>query len=340
MKKLLNTLYITQPQSYLSKDGQNIVVSVNQQEVFRIPALNIESIVIFGYMGVSPGLMKLCTDNGIGLCFMTPNGKFISRISGPVHGNVLLRMKQYAINSDKEKSVNLARLFVQAKLHNCRQFLMRNIREHGDNPQINTAQNKLMLLKNSLHSVIDAATIMGMEGQAASIYFGVFDELILNKNSIFRFNVRTRRPPKDPINVLLSFTYTLLTNEIVNALESVGLDPNVGFLHTLRPGRPSLALDMIEEFRPTLCDRFVLSLINKKQLSDKHFSYHRDGVVNITDDGRKILLTSWQNRKKEEIMHPYLKEKVSYGLLPYIQAMLMARYIRGEIDGYPIFLLK
>lgn len=340
MKKLLNTLYITNPKSYLYKDGLNIVVSVDQKEVFRIPTLNIESIVTFGYMGASPGLMKLCADNGIGLCFMTPNGKFISRIAGPQRGNVLLRKRQYILHDTPSEAVKLARLIVQGKIHNCRQLLLRHIRDYGENSKLQSAQQQLLTLKNKLAEVTEKSSVMGIEGMAAAIYFGVFDELILNQSTLFRITSRSRRPPKDPVNVLLSFTYSLFTNEMVNALETVGLDPYVGFLHELRPGRPALALDMIEEFRSAVCDRFVLSLINKKQLSEHHFQYLGEGMVNLTDDGRKIILTAWQNRKRETTTHPFLNEKIEYGLLPYVQATLMARNMRGQLDDYPIYLLK
>lgn len=340
MRKLLNTLYITQPQAYLHKDGMNLVVSVDQKEMFRIPNINIENIVTFGYMGASPGVMKLCTDTGIGLCFMTPNGKFISRISGPTQGNVLLRMRQYAVHSNLNAATELAKLLIQAKIHNSRQLLLRHLRDYGENPILREAQEQLLAIKRRIASATDKPTLLGMEGMAASVYFGAFNELILNKAEIFKFTSRSRRPPKDPVNLLLSFVYTLFTNEMVNALETVGLDPNVGFLHELRPGRPSLALDMIEEFRSPVCDRFVLSLLNKKQLTESHFQTQCENSVNITDEGRKILLAAWQTKKREIATHPFLNEKVPNGLLPYLQATLMARNLRGQIDNYPVYLIK
>lgn len=340
MRKLLNTLYVTQPESYLSKDGQNIVVSINQKEIFRIPCINIENIVTFGYMGASPGLMRLCAENGIGLCFMTPNGKFISRISGPQKGNVTLRMRQYFTNQNEEQSVAVAQILISGKIHNCRQLLLRHLREYGQNEELKLAQSQLLNLQNKVKTASEIGSIMGIEGLAASIYYGVFNNFILSDERCFKFDGRSRRPPCDPMNVLLSFTYTLLTNEIVNALETVGLDPYVGFLHQIRPGRPSLALDLIEEFRATICDRFVLSLVNKRQVSSKHFQFSAENVVHITDEGRKILLGAWQNRKREKIRHPYLNEQLEYGLLPYVQSVLMARFLRKEIDGYPVYLVK
>lgn len=340
MRKLLNTLYVTNPKSYLYKDGQNLVISIDQTEIFRIPVINIENIVTFGYMGASPGLMSLCTENGIGLCFMTPQGRFISRISGPQRGNVTLRMKQYAVNGDSNFATALSKLFIMGKVHNCRQVLLRHIRDYGSNPLIEDAQNILLSTKQAIARETDASALMGHEGRAASTYFGVFNRLILQSSSVFKFEGRNRRPPKDPVNALLSFTYHLLTHEMISALESVGLDPYVGFLHKLRPGRPSLALDMIEELRAPICDRLVLSLINKKQITEKHFQFPAENIVNITDEGRKVLLTAWQNRKREEILHPYLQEKIERGLLPYTQSMLLARYLRNDLDNYPVYLIK
>ncbi|MCQ2384317.1 MAG: type I-C CRISPR-associated endonuclease Cas1c [Paludibacteraceae bacterium] len=339
MRKLLNTLYVTTPESYLSKDGENVVVSINQKEVFRIPALNIEAIVTFGYIGASPGLMKLCTDNGIGLTFLSPNGKFISRVQGQVRGNVLLRKQQYKL-ADDESSIELAKICIAGKIQNYRSILRRYERDYG---QVEEIENAVAEMDKAKRNVLQASTkeqIRGLEGDAASCYFSVFPNLIINQREDFSFCGRNRRPPKDAVNAMLSLAYTLLTNDVTSALESVGLDPYVGFLHALRPGRVSLALDMVEELRAYLGDRFVLSLINRKQITASDFLYQGEKGVVLTENGRKIFLSAWQTRKKETITHPFLQEKIPVGLIPYAQAMLMARCIRGDLDSYPVFIVK
>lgn len=339
MRKLLNTLYVTTPESYLSKDGENVVVSINQKEVFRIPALNIEAIVTFGYIGASPGLMKLCTDNGIGLTFLSPNGKFISRVQGQVRGNVLLRKQQYRL-ADDESSIELAKICIAGKIQNYRSILRRYERDYG---QVEEIENAVAEMDKAKRNVLQASTkeqIRGLEGDAASCYFSVFPNLIINQREDFSFCGRNRRPPKDAVNAMLSLAYTLLTNDVTSALESVGLDPYVGFLHALRPGRVSLALDMVEELRAYLGDRFVLSLINRKQITASDFLYQGEKGVVLTENGRKIFLSAWQTRKKETITHPFLQEKIPVGLIPYAQAMLMARCIRGDLDSYPVFIVK
>ena len=340
MRKLLNTLYVTTPEAYLSKDGLNVVVSVKQQEVFRIPAINIEGIVTFGYMGASPGLMKLCSDSGISLTFLSPNGRFVSRVQGATHGNVLLRKAQYALSDDEGWSMHVAQLMIAAKIQNYRNILRRYIRDYGDCQEVDEAVRVLDANKRYALHAEDKTKLMGFEGIASNAYFEVLSKLILNQKEAFPFNGRNRRPPKDAVNAMLSLAYTLIANDCAAALETVGLDPYVGFLHALRPGRTSLALDMMEEFRAYLGDRFVLSLINKRQISSKDFLYQGDSGVILTDSGRKTFITSWQNRKRETIIHPYLNEKVEIGLLPYVQAMMLARYIRKDIDDYPVFLIK
>ena len=340
MRKLLNTLYVTTPDAYLSKDGLNVVVSVNQQEVFRIPSINIEGIVTFGYMGASPGLMKLCSDSGISITFLSPNGRFVSRVQGATHGNVLLRKAQYALSDDGEWSLHVARLMIAAKLQNYRNILRRYIRDYGECPEVETAAKILEMNKRHALHAEDKTRLMGFEGIASNAYFEVLPKLILNQKESFPFNGRNRRPPKDAVNAMLSLAYTLIANDCAAALETVGLDPYVGFLHSLRPGRTSLALDMMEEFRAYLGDRFVLSLINKRQITPKDFLYQGDNGVVLTENGRKTFITAWQNRKREAIIHPYLNEKVEIGLLPYVQAMMLARYIRKDLDDYPVFLIK
>lgn len=340
MRKLLNTLYITTPEAYLSKDGLNVVVSVDKEERFRIPIMNVESIVTFGYMGASPGLMKLCMDNNVALSFMTPQGRFICRVQGPVKGNVLLRKKQYSLSEDENVALHLAKLFILGKVFNTRSILQRYIRDNGADEEVECVVKQLEWRKKRIMQAENMDILRGEEGHAANAYFDVFSHLILHQKDDFPFNGRNRRPPKDEVNAMLSFVYTLIANDVAAALESVGLDPYVGFMHTLRPGRTSLALDMMEELRAYLGDRLVLSMINRKQITKKEFIRQSDDSFVMTDSCRKELLNSWQKRKKELIEHPYLKEKIPIGLLPYAQAMLLARYLREDLDDYPVFLMR
>lgn len=343
MRKLLNTLYVTSENSYLSLDGENIVIYENQTELGRLPLHNLEGIVSFGYRGTSPALMGACADRGISLCYLTPQGKFLARVSGKVRGNVILRAQQYESSKDDAVSMEIARNCIAGKVYNARWVLERALRDHPmqiDVERVKAASNQL---KDSLTWVRNSQTkdqLRGYEGEAASIYFGVFDELILQQKKDFSFDGRNKRPPLDNVNAMLSFVYTLLTNTITSALESVGLDPCVGYLHTERPGRASLSLDLIEELRAIMADRFVVSLINKKIVNGKNFTKKENGAVLMDDDLRKRLLTEWQNRKKDVITHPYLGEKVEWGMVPYTQAMLLARYLRGDLDSYPVFLWK
>ena len=340
MRKLLNTLYITTPESYLSKDGMNVVVSVKQVETFRIPIINIESIVTFGYMGASPGLMKLCADNGVSLNFLSPSGRFISRIQGPTKGNVLLRTRQYWLSNEVDFSLSISRLFIAGKIHNYRSILRRFIRDYGNNKDVSDAINILEKCRSEALIINNIDELRGIEGGAANVYFSVFPHLVINQKNDFTFNGRNRRPPKDAINAMLSFAYTLIANDICSALETVGLDPYVGFMHKLRPGRASLALDLMEEFRAYIGDRLVLTLINRRQITKNDFIKQGEEGIVMTDNGRKVFLTAWQSKKKEEIIHPFLNEKIPIGLLPYVQAMLLARYFRNDIDNYPVFLIK
>ena len=343
MRKLLNTLYVISENSYLSLDGENIVVLEDQKELGRIPLHNLEGIVSFGYRGTSPALMGACAERNISLCYLTPQGKFLARVSGRVKGNVILREQQYASKNDEKISLEIARNCILGKVYNARWVLERAMRDHAMQIDTDRVKDASAFLKNALERIRDAESkeqLRGYEGEAASIYFGVFDELVLQQKKDFVFRGRNKRPPLDNVNALLSFVYTLLTNSITSALESVGLDPYAGYLHTDRPGRASLSLDMIEELRAILADRFVLTLINKKIISGKNFSVKENGAVLMDDELRKKVLAEWQNKKKETITHPYLKEKVEWGMVPYVQAMLLARYLRGDLDGYPVFLWK
>ncbi len=346
MKKLLNTLYVTTEDAYLSKDGTNAVVSIKGQERFRIPIQNVESICTFGYQGASPSLMKLCSEHGVSLNFFSATGAFIARIQGPVNGNVLLRTKQYAIANDANAALKYATRFISAKIFNSRVALRRFVRDHSQSPGVNVVSVCADILSSKVYatkSVKDLNELRGVEGDAAAIYFKALPYLLINQTKDFVFDGRNRRPPLDAVNAMLSFGYTLLASDCTSALEGVGLDPTVGFLHALRPGRYSLALDLIEEFRAYLVDRFVISLINNRQIRLSDFIIHSskgDYPVMMNDDGRKKFLTAWQSRKKDEITHPFLSEKTYIGLLPHIQAMLLARHMRGDLDDYPPFLVK
>ena len=300
-------------------------------------------IVSFGYRGVSPALMGSCAEKNISLCFMTPQGKFLARITGKTRGNVLLREQQYASSLDSAISLEIAKNCILGKVYNARWVLERCVRDHSmqvDADKIKIASEKLKHTLGLIQTCESKAQLRGFEGEAASVYFGVFDEMILQQKKDFSFQGRNKRPPLDNMNAMLSFVYTLLTNTIASSLECVGLDPYVGYLHTERPGRVSLALDMIEELRAVLADRFVLSLVNKKIVNGKNFTKKENGAVLMDDELRKKLLVEWQKKKKETITHPFLKEKVEWGMVPYVQAMLLARYLRGDLDSYPVFLWK
>ena len=343
MKKLQNTLYVTNPDAYLSLDGENVVVRTEDDLLGRVPLHNLENIVSFGYRGASPALMSACAEHGIGLCFLSRHGRFLSRISGPVQGNVLLRTAQYRVADNPAQSVPIAQMFLTGKIHNGRWLLEHFRRDYPMRIDADRLGGSIEQMKTALSMIPEAVSndlLMGLEGSAAKAYFSAFPQLILRNTADFPFDGRNRRPPLDPVNALLSFTYALLGNEIAGALESVGLDPAVGFLHALRPGRKSLALDMLEELRAPLADRLVLTLINTRALQKQHFRTQSGGAVLLTDEGRKLLLNAWQTRKREEITHPFLKEKLAWGLVPYVQALLLARHLRGDLEGYPPFLWK
>lgn len=343
MKKLLNTLYVTSENSYLALDGENIVIYEEQEERGRLPLHNLEGIVSFGYRGTSPALMGACADRNISLCYLTPQGKFLARVTGKVRGNVLLREQQYASSKDSEIGLVIAKNCILGKVYNARWVIERALRDHPMQVDTERLKTVSVQLKHSLELIQNSVSkdqMRGYEGEAASLYFSVFDELILQKKKDFFFHGRNKRPPMDNVNAMLSFVYTLLTNSITSALESVGLDPCVGYLHTERPGRASLSLDLIEELRPVLADRFVLSLINKKIVTGKNFTRKENGAVLMDNELRKKFLTEWQKKKKEVITHPYLNEKIEWGMVPYAQAMLLARYLRGDLDSYPTFLWK
>lgn len=339
----MNTLYITTPERYLSLDGENIVISEGQKEIGRLPLHNLESVVTCGYAGASPALMEKCAAQNIAMVFLSPSGKFRAKVTGKAYGNILLRKNQYRISDIESQSVPIARNFIIGKVYNERSVINRAVRDYPQRLSIERLEKVSKQLKETLNQVREAQnidTIRGLEGEAASRYFSVFQELILQQQDEFHFDVRNRRPPLDKVNALLSFTYSLLTSMCVAALESVGLDPYAGFMHTDRPGRCSLALDLMEELRAPYADRFVLSCINKKIISSNDFEEKENKAVLLNEEGRKKLLAAWQNKKAEKLNHPYLNEKLEWGLVPYAQALLLARYVRGDLDEYPPFFWK
>lgn len=340
MKKLANVLYVTSAEAYLSLDGENVVVKKDDATAMRLPLHNLENIVCFNYPGVSPALMGACTERNIGLCFLRPSGRFLARVTGKTKGNLLLRKKQYQLSQSDAASAVIARSVVLGKIANSRTVIERAIRDHAmlvDVAELKATSDFLKQVLKSIQQGETVETLRGLEGNAASRYFKVFGQLVLHQREDFAFETRTRRPPQDNMNALLSFFYTLLSNEVTSALETVGLDPYVGFLHTDRPGRPSLALDMMEELRPVFADRLALSLVNRKQINGKGFVQKESGGVLMDDETRKGVIGAWQKRKQEEILHPYLKERIPFGLIPHVQATLLARYLRGDLDAYPPF---
>jgi CRISPR-associated protein Cas1 len=343
MRKLLNTLYVTSPNTYLSLDGENIVIIKEKIEVSRIPLHNLEGIIAFGYTGASPALMGACAKRNISLSFMKQSGKFLARVVGEVKGNVTLRKTQYRLSDNIVDSNKIARNFIMGKIFNARWVVERATRDYAIRLDIEKLKRVSKLLANSLKLVEqceDLEQLRGFEGEAAAQYFTIFDDLILQQKEFFFFNCRNKRPPLDNVNAMLSFVYTLLAHDVAAALETVGLDPYVGFLHRDRPGRVSLALDMMEELRSVYADRFVISLINKREVNSSGFTQKENGAVIMDDDTRKTILQVWQSKKQEIITHPFLQEKLEWGLVPYVQAMLLARYIRGDLDGYPPFMWK
>lgn len=343
MRKLLNTLYVTTVDAWLALDGENVVIQVGDEERGRFPLHGLEGIVCFSYRGASPALMGACGERGIDLCFFRPSGRFLARVSGGVRGNVLLRKTQYRVSEDKAASLDIGKSMLSGKLYNARWVLERATRDHALSVDAERLKAASAMLKGALSRVEKAESadsLRGIEGDAAAEYFGVFDELILNGDEAFAFRGRSRRPPLDCVNALLSFAYALLAKNCASALESVGLDPYVGFVHTDRPGRESLALDLMEELRPAFADRFVLSCINNRIVNAQMFEKTDSGAVLLNEAGRRAFLKAWQERKKETLTHPFLKEKLPWGLIPFVQALLLARFLRGDLDAYPPFLWK
>jgi CRISPR-associated protein Cas1 len=343
MKKLLNTLYVTKPDAYLSLDGENVVILSEGEQLLRVPLHNLEGIVAFGYTGASPALMGACCERQISLSFMSKSGRFLASVLGVEQGNVLLRRTQYRVADDDIASLGIARNMLVGKLFNSRWVLERAVRDHAMRVDATGLKNISASIAKSISQLRESASkdsLRGIEGEAATRYFSVFDELILQNKEEFYFKGRSRRPPLDKVNAMLSLTYVLLASEVASALSAVGLDPFVGFFHTDRPGRRSLALDLMEELRPVMADRFVVSLVNTRQITASDFVQKESGAVLMGEDSRKNFLAAWQNKKQEQIEHPFLHEKVEWGLVPHIQALLLARFLRGDLDEYPPFLWK
>lgn len=341
MKKLLNTLYIQTQGTYLRREGETVVAEKDGEVKLRLPIHTLQGIVAFGNVMASPFLLGLCAERGVCVSFLTESGRFLARVEGHVSGNVLLRLAQMRAYENRTKKGEVARSFVIGKLMNARNVLLRRIRDHGDSDVLSEAASKIAdVLRRVKDSEPDAERLRGLEGEAGAVYFGCFNGLIVAQGGDFTIESRNRRPPMDPMNALLSYIYTLLAHDCRGALDGVGLDPQIGFLHEVRPGRPSLALDLMEEFRAAIADRTALTLVNLRQLSAKDFRKTETGAVEMSDGARKTVLVAWQKKKQEIVTHPFLDERMPVGLLPHIQALLLARHLRGDLDAYPPFLVK
>lgn len=347
MKRHLNTLYVTTQGAYLAKDGETVAVRVEGETKLRVPLLNLDGIVCFGNVGASPFLMGACGRQGVTLSFLSERGRFLARSVGEASGNVLLRREQYRRADDPERSAEVARGIVTAKAINARRILQRSLRDHPEPPESDERPDRreesvraLGALLTELDGAGELDRVRGLEGMAGRAYFEAFDGLITHEDPAFRFTVRSRRPPGDPVNSLLSFLYALVRHDVTSALEATGLDPQVGFLHRDRPGRPGLALDLMEELRVPLADRLALTLINRRQVAPGGFLRDETGGVTMSDDTRKTVLVAYQKRKQDELTHPFLGEKISFGLLFQIQARLFARFLRGDLDAYPPYVVQ
>lgn len=343
MKRLLNTLYVTTEGAYLAKEGETVVVRQEGETRIQLPVHTLDGIVCIGPVGCSPALLGLCAERSVTVSFLTGSGRFLARVSGPVSGNVLLRREQYRRADDAVASAGIARAVVAAKVANARGVVLRAARERAESPTaaaLSEAGQQLSRILRELSPEDALDTVRGREGEAARTYFSVFDHLVTQQKDAFFYRGRSRRPPLDNLNALLSFLYTLLLHDVSSALEGVGLDPAVGYLHRDRPGRPGLALDLMEELRPAWADRLALTLVNRQQVSGDGFLRSESGAVTMTDETRKTVLTTYQRRKQEEIRHPYLEEKIAVGLVPHAQALLMARFLRGDLDAYPPMIWK
>ncbi len=342
MKEHLNTLYVTTEGAYLAKDGETVAVRIEKKTRLRLPLRNLSGIICFGRIGLSPSLLAACAEVGVAITFLSSNGKLLARVLGFTPGNVLLRRQQYRISDSGEDSLKIAKSMVLGKIANCRTSLQRSARDIANSEQVELLQHAVKQLRSRLELVQaanDLDQLRGIEGESANIYFGVFNQMLVGEPD-FHITGRSRRPPMDPTNAMLSYLYTILSHDVRSACESIGLDSQVGFLHRDRPGRPSLALDLMEEFRPILVDRFVVTLINRRQVSIKDFEKQPSGGIFLHPDARREILKRWQERKSEKVYHEFCGETVTLGLFPFLQARLLARFIRGDLDAYPPFFAK
>lgn len=343
MRQLLNTLFVTSEDIYLSLDGENVVANRGGEQVARYPLHTLQSILSFSYSGASPALMGACAERDVSLAFCTPRGRFLTRVTGQTQGNVLLRRKQYRVADDPLQSCRLARMMIFGKVFNARWSVERTRRDHAlriDGERFAAVSAGLRDILPVLAQAETTDRLRGLEGSAVVAYFSILDEMILQSKDTFFFTERSRRPPLDAFNALLSFAYSLLVHDCASALEAVGLDAYVGFLHRDRPGRESLALDLMEELRPCLADRFVLTMVNNRIIKPADFDFRESGAVFLTEAGRRTFLQKWQEHKKEVIKHPFLEEKIPWGMVPYVQSLLLARCLRGDLEDYPPFLWK
>ncbi len=340
MRKLLNTLYVSSQGVYLHREGETLVAEREQKPIMRLPIHTLQGLVCFGNVLVSPFLLGLCAERGVHVSFLTENGRPLARVEGGKTGNVLLRVAQVEAMRDPVRCAAIARNMVVGKVLNARTVLQRRLRDHGGDERCAAAVTRLANVVQRLKNAHEVDEVRGLEGEAASCYFAAFNSLVVSQQDDFQIENRNRRPPRDPMNALLSFLYVLLAHDCVGAAKSVGLDAQVGFLHALRPGRASLALDLMEEFRAFFADRVALSLVNRGQVRKRDFRLTESGAVEMSESIRKAVLVEWQNRKKDEVMHPFLGERVAAGLLPFVQAQLLARHLRGDLDAYPPFLVK
>lgn len=343
MKQLLNTLFVLTEDAYCSTENDNVVVQQHDKVLAKVPLRSLETILFFTYRGASPALLGRCAEFGVGVSFYSPRGRYYCSILSEKNRNVLLRREQFRIADKESDSLPFAQSFITGKVYNERWVIERTKRDHAmrvDTNRLSSASHALHTILTGVQHCESMAELRGLEGTAAKDYFTAFDDLILREKDAFFFQERSRRPPLDRMNALLSFLYTLLSGDCVAALQGVGLDPYVGFMHTDRPGRASLALDLMEEFRATLADRFALTLVNTGKIKPNQFEERENGGVFLTESGRKTILAAWQKRKREPLTHPFLKEKMPWGLVPYVQALLLTRAIRGDLDTYPPFMWK
>ncbi len=342
-KELLNTLFVTTQGAYVHLDHETLRVEVDDETKLRVPVHHLGAVVCFGRVNVSPAAMARCAADQRDLVFLSRSGRFRAKVIGPTSGNVLLRLAQHQAYQDQERAVDIARNIVAAKVQNARLLLMREARQTEENEAedlLRAAAKEMGHVIEGLPKADDMGKVRGREGYAAAAYFSAFSRLIRTSDKAFAFDGRNRRPPRNPVNALLSFLYSLVRVECQAACEGVGLDPQIGFLHAVRPGRPSLALDLLEELRAPVADRMALTLINRRQLTLKHFLDTAGGGVSLNDEGRKVVLAAYQKRKAEEIRHPVTRSKTPVGLLPHLQARLLARHLRGDLEHYPAFVSR